>query len=785
MSATQFSSMPPSNPDQPSPLKKIISVASIAAGIQFGWALQLSLLTPYVQLLGIPHKWASLIWLCGPVSGMIVQPMVGYYSDRCTSRFGRRRPFIAAGAALVAVAVILIGYAADLGHMFGDKLDKTPKTWAILIFGLGFWFLDVANNTLQGPCRAFLGDLSAGDAKRTRLANALFSFFMAVGNILGYAADKQWSPEKETDESDEVKKTPFFGEIFGAFKVMKRPMWMLLIVTALNWIAWFPFLLFDTDWMGREVYGGDSGGDSRLKKLYNDGVHVGALGLMLNAIFLGVVSLGVEWISSKMGGAKRLWGVVNFILAVCLAMTVLVTKLAEAHRKTAGKFAGPTSGIRAGALSLFAILGIPLAITFSIPFALASILSSDSGAGQVSLNILFLSTIMRRPELAVSGLSKNIPLGVSGVVKRAIVIGNGCAGAENQCIGLIRSLGLFDRHLYYSVARPRGGINRWLQWLPISLYHFIRNICGIKDVFEVADAKQIAAMARSTFHKNGPLLVVASGSDTVSVASSIRRLAMEYVFVVQVQHPRSRLERFDLVITPRHDYYSLTPEGKRQIPFFLRPWVTPREPPGRNVFLTTGALHNVDSCTLRTATLEWKDDFASLLKPLVVVNIGGPTRNCLYGVDLAKQLCGMLHSVLWSCGSLRISFSRRTPKKVAEIITRELSSNSKVYIWDGKDPNPHLGHLALADAFIITADSVSMLSEACSTGKPVYVVGAELCTWKFSDFQKTLHERGAVRPLTGKKNMFEKWSYSPLNDNAEAAKRVIQDLAVRGWKVEP
>jgi mitochondrial fission protein ELM1 len=76
---------------------------------------------------------------------------------------------------------------------------------------------------------------------------------------------------------------------------------------------------------------------------------------------------------------------------------------------------------------------------------------------------------------------------------------------------------------------------------------------------------------------------VASGSDTISVASSIRRLAMENVFVVQVQHPRSHLERFDLVITPQHDYFSLTPEGKRQIPFFLRPWVTPREHPGRNV----------------------------------------------------------------------------------------------------------------------------------------------------------------------------------------------------------
>lgn len=188
--AAVVETQPPSEDfDQPSPLRKIISVASIAAGLQFGWALQLSLLTPYVQLLGIPHKWSSLIWLCGPVSGMIVQPIVGYHSDRCTSRFGRRRPFIAAGAALVAVAVFLIGYAADIGHKMGDKLEqKSPRVRAIGIFAFGFWILDVANNTLQGPCRAFLADLSAGDAKRTRVANGFFSFFMAVGNVLGYAA---------------------------------------------------------------------------------------------------------------------------------------------------------------------------------------------------------------------------------------------------------------------------------------------------------------------------------------------------------------------------------------------------------------------------------------------------------------------------------------------------------------------------------------------------------------------------------------------------------------------
>ena len=154
LSSFQVQSQPPPPPlsqpsSPPQPVRNLIMVAAIAAGIQFGWALQLSLLTPYVQLLGISHKLAPIIWLCGPISGMLVQPMVGYYSDNCTSRFGRRRPFIAAGASLVAIAVVLIGFAADLGHMCGDTLGKTSKPRAIAVFIVGFAILDVANNMLQ------------------------------------------------------------------------------------------------------------------------------------------------------------------------------------------------------------------------------------------------------------------------------------------------------------------------------------------------------------------------------------------------------------------------------------------------------------------------------------------------------------------------------------------------------------------------------------------------------------------------------------------------------------
>ncbi|PPD72779.1 hypothetical protein GOBAR_DD30321 [Gossypium barbadense] len=369
--------------------------------------------------------------------------------------------------------------------------------------------------------------------------------------------------------------------------------------------------------------------------------------------------------------------------------------------------------------------------------------------------------------------------GIYGIIKRVVVIGNGFSGAENQCIGLVRALGLSGCLTLYRVTRPRGGINKWLHWLPVSLHkkldYVIRQICIYSGVQVEARWSKVVPFAVEK---------TASGRDTISVASSIKRLATENVFLVQIQHPRSRLNRFDLVITPQHDYYPLTPHGQRQIPWFLRRWITPRRPPARHVVLTVGALHPADSAALRSAASVWHDELAPLARPLLVVNIGGPTSSCQYGADLAKQLIAMLQNVLWSCGSVRISFSRRTPEKVSKILLKEFSSNPKVYIWDGEGPNPHMGHLAWADAFVITADSVSMLSEACTTGKPVYVIGAERCTWKFADFQKSLRERGAVCPFTGKEDISESWSYTPLNDTAEAASQVMKALAAQGWTID-
>lgn len=140
--------------NQGSSLKTLIFGSMVGAGVQFGWALQLSLLTPYIQTLGIGHAFSSFIWLCGPITGFIVQPCVGVWSDKCDSKYGRRRPFIVAGCLMITLAVSFIGFAADIGYLLGDTQEncnkyKGPRWRASAVFIFGFWMLDLANNTVQ------------------------------------------------------------------------------------------------------------------------------------------------------------------------------------------------------------------------------------------------------------------------------------------------------------------------------------------------------------------------------------------------------------------------------------------------------------------------------------------------------------------------------------------------------------------------------------------------------------------------------------------------------------
>ncbi|MEE8173149.1 MAG: ELM1/GtrOC1 family putative glycosyltransferase, partial [Alphaproteobacteria bacterium] len=129
-----------------------------------------------------------------------------------------------------------------------------------------------------------------------------------------------------------------------------------------------------------------------------------------------------------------------------------------------------------------------------------------------------------------------------------------------------------------------------------------------------------------------------------------------------------------------------------------------------------------------------------------------------------------------SGGGLLITASRRTPAPSFAALESALAG-APAYVWRGEGANPYLGFLALADAVLVTADSVSMVSDACASGKPVHILAlAGRRSARFARFFDRLEAEGAVRPFTG---TLDSWAYEPLNDCALAAGEIRRRLEMR------
>ena len=90
-------------------------------------------------------------------------------------------------------------------------------------------------------------------------------------------------------------------------------------------------------------------------------------------------------------------------------------------------------------------------------------------------------------------------------------------------------------------------------------------------------------------------------------------------------------------------------------------------------------------------------------------------------------------------------------------------------IWDGAGDNPYFAYLAFADAILVTADSVSMISEAAATGKPVHILAVDGGSAKFARFHQLMQRAGVIRPFAGS---LESWSYPIPDDTARAGAAV-------------
>ena len=303
----------------------------------------------------------------------------------------------------------------------------------------------------------------------------------------------------------------------------------------------------------------------------------------------------------------------------------------------------------------------------------------------------------------------------------ATILSEPYAGLQSQAVGLAEAAGL-DAGVVDIVAR------RPWRWVSARLWPDPLRAVRLPDI------------------PDG--VILAAGGTAAAVAARLRSASRP---VVQVQHPRMDIGRFDVVVVNRHD--GLT---------------------GPNVVVTRTALHRVTAARLAAAAAVWGPRFASLPRPLVAVLVGGSNGRFRLDAEVAGGLASQLVAMMRRDRvGVAVTPSRRTSveAQAALAAVRPLGG----WMWDMTGENPYYGLLALADAIIVTEDSVSMVSEAVATGAPVMIAALPGRSRRIRLFNELLVRDGRVRRFAGR---LETWGVAPMDDTGMAGDEVRRRLGL-------
>ncbi|MCB9991511.1 MAG: mitochondrial fission ELM1 family protein [Rhodospirillales bacterium] len=305
------------------------------------------------------------------------------------------------------------------------------------------------------------------------------------------------------------------------------------------------------------------------------------------------------------------------------------------------------------------------------------------------------------------------------------IVTEGIAGTENQCLGVAEALGVMPEIKRIGLRQP---------WKSLSPYLGFE--CGWSFTGDALTAPW-------------PDLLLASGRKAIAAARYIKRMSSGKTLCVQIQDPRVNPAQFDLVAVPAHD---------------------PAR--GENVIVTSAAPNRITAQRLADA----RDEFTALLSPLpaprVAVMIGGNSKAYTMSADITRKLADDLKALSQSGYSLMVTASRRTGDVNGQIL-KDVLKGENIYYWDGSGDNPYFGFLAWADFILVTADSVSMLSEAASTGKPVYMIPLEGGSKRLELFHGKLTDDGVIRRFDGTLTAYD---YTKLDDAGLIAAEIRKRL---------
>jgi maltose/moltooligosaccharide transporter len=391
-------------------------------GIQFGFALQGGNMSRIFQTLGATEDSIPMLWIAAPLTGLIVQPIIGYLSDRTWHpKLGRRRPYFLLGAVLSSLALFFVPYSSTLWMAAGflwimdasinismepfralvaDKLPDSQRSYGFvvqtLIIGVGTW---VASNLPW-----FMSYLGVSDkAPEGHVPDSVIWSF-AIGAIV-FMGSILWSVFTTTEEppadleafrKQNAESSGFFNgliEIAHNFKSMPSVMWKLGVVQFFSWFAFFTMWSFATPALTEHVYHaampqhGDANFDTK-NEAFNQAANIIGSSMGMYGLSSMAFALLLTLITAKNGINRRLIHMLS-LLAGGLGF-LLMTTATEAND---------------GILNLaFALIGITWGSILSMPYAILSSSVKQEKMG-VSMGIFNMFIVIPQIVAALGGIN--------------------------------------------------------------------------------------------------------------------------------------------------------------------------------------------------------------------------------------------------------------------------------------------------------------------------------------------------------------------------------------------
>ena len=311
---------------------------------------------------------------------------------------------------------------------------------------------------------------------------------------------------------------------------------------------------------------------------------------------------------------------------------------------------------------------------------------------------------------------------------RGWLICDGKAGMMVQLRGVADALGL-DYEM--KIVKPSGLAQILSPWAPTS---------------SDGEMGQDAGLFAGPF----PDIAIATGRASIPYLRKLRRLAGPSCYSVVLQDPKTGRNTADLIWVPAHD-------RRRDV----------------NVITTLTSPHSFSQERLVDLRSSMPASIAAMPGPRVAVILGGKNGSYKFTDADADRLGRSLESLKALGASFMITPSRRSHQRLVRTVETATAGAPRI-LWDGSGDNPYPSFLAHADMLVVTADSVNMTGEACSTGQPVYVFSPSGGSAKFIRFHDALRAHGATRELPDGFDAFETWSYEPLNSAEFIGREICQ-----------